>query len=365
MRWISKLAGSLHILFCIYTLLVYALCYWPVSPHWVAGFLTMSLPVVMLIHLFVIVSGVLLGARQLAGRSLVMLLISFPFWSRTFRLGDNREGSDENIRLLSYNIHQLGVGVKVQGEKSLISPEGIGWLKDLNPDIMCFQEAYQSAGRDKDLAEALKKIGYSQFVIVDQPVNRKPGTTKTGLAVFSRYKLRNAELKVFAGQNGMLKCDVIAGGDTLTVINVHLHSMTLNLRELVEQRQMDGLKKESKRTVSRIKNGFEKRNDQIRSLEEWIEQARHPVIVCGDFNETPYSYGYGRISKLLMNSFEAGGSGFGFTFRNLPYFIRIDNQFYDPDKIELAAFKTLRGVNFSDHRPLVSDYVVKDSSDPE
>ncbi len=300
----------------------------------------------------------------MAGRSLVMLLISFPFWARTYRFGDSSEGSDENLRLLSYNVHKLGVGVKAQGEKSLISPDGIEWLKNLNPDVMCFQEAYQSSGRGPDLVEALRKIGYNQFVIVDQPVNRKPGT-KNGLFIFSRYKLRNARLKVFDGQNGMLRCDVIAGADTLTIINVHLQSMTLNLRELVEQRQMEGLKKESRKTVSRIKSGFEKRNDQIRSLEEWIEEARHPVIVCGDFNETPYSYGYGRISKLLVNSFESGGSGFGFTFRNLPYFIRIDNQFYDPDKIELAAFKTLRGVNFSDHRPLVSDYIVKNGGDPE
>ncbi len=359
MRWISKLAGSLHLLFCVYTLLVYALCYWPVSSHWISGFLTMSLPLAVLAHVLIIVFGGVLGMRRIAMRSLVMVLISFPFWGRTFRFGESREGGDKNLRLLSYNIHQLGIGIKTQqGEESLISREGIEWLKDLNPDIMCFQEAYQSAGKDRDLVGAMKKIGYGQFVMADPPPNKKSGI-QNGLAIFSRHKLRNRETKVFGGQNGMLKCDVIVGTDTLTVINVHLQSMTLNLRELVEQRQMEGLKSESRKTVSRLKSGFEKRDDQIRSLEEWIEQARYPVVVCGDFNETPYGYAYGRISRLLANSFESGGSGFGFTFRNLPYFIRIDNQFYDPDKIELVMFKTVRGVAFSDHRPVVSDYIVK------
>lgn len=363
MRWISKLAGSIHLLFCVYTLLVYALCYWPVSSHWISGFLTMSLPLVALAHILIIVFGGLFGAGRTAMRSLVMVLLSFPFWGRTFRLGESGGGDDKNFRLLSYNIHQLGVGIKTQGgEKSLISAEGIEWLKDLNPDIMCFQEAYQSVKKERDLVGAMKKIGYGEFVMPDPLHNKKSGA-KNGLAIFSRYRLRNMEMKVFGGQNGMLKCDVIAGADTLTIINVHLQSMTLNLRELVEQRQMEGLKSESRKTVSRLKSGFEERDDQIRLLEEWIGQARYPVVVCGDFNETPYGYGYGRISKLLANSFESGGSGFGFTFRYLPYFIRIDNQFYDPDKIELAAFKTVREVAFSDHRPIVSDYIVKKSQD--
>ncbi|ODS82075.1 MAG: hypothetical protein ABS46_09835 [Cytophagaceae bacterium SCN 52-12] len=321
----------------------------------------MSLPLAVLAHILVIISGWLLGAGKTATRSLVMVLISFPFWSRTFRFGESREGENKNLRLLSYNIHQLGIGIKApQGEQSLISAEGIEWLKDLNPAIMCFQESYQSTKRNGDLAGAMKRIGYGQVIMADPPPNKKTGV-QNGLAIFSKYKLKNREVKIFGGQNGMLKCDVIAGADTLTVINVHLQSMTLNLRELVEQRQMEGLKSESRKTVSRLKSGFEKRDDQIRLLEEWIEQASHPVVVCGDFNETPYGYAYGRISKLLTNSFESGGSGFGFTFRNLPYFIRIDNQFYDPDKIELAAFKTVRGVAFSDHRPVVSDYIIKKS----
>lgn len=363
MRWISKFAGSLHLLFCVYTLLVYALCYWPVSSHWISGFLTMSLPLAVLAHTLIIVAGGLLGAGRIAVRSLVIVLISFPFWARTFRLAEKREVSDKSLRILTYNIHQLGIWIKTPpGEKSLISGEGIEWLKDLNPDIMCFQEAHQSEAKGGDLVGAMKKIGYSQFVMADESVKKKR-RVKKGLAIFSKYKLSNREMKVFGGQNGMLKCDVIAGTDTLTVINVHLQSMTLNLRELVEQREMDGLKSESRKTVSRLKSGFEKRDDQIRLLEEWIKQSRYPVVVCGDFNETPYSYAYGRISKLLANSFESGGRGFGFTFRNLPYFIRIDNQFYDPDKIELERFETQRDVFFSDHRPVISDYILKKNPD--
>lgn len=349
----------LHLLFCIYTLLAYALCYWPVSSHWISGFVMMSLPVAVAVHLLVFSLGLLLGARKMALNSLFMALISFPFWQRTFRFGNSDGPSGEkDFRVLSYNIHKLGVRVKTGSEISLLSDEGIAWLKETDADIVCFQEIYHQSNSRTDLVQAMKKIGYGNFAVVNHRINEKP-KMQAGLAIFSKYRLRNLEEKEFGYQNGLLKADVLVGSDTLTLVNAHLQSMTLDLRELVEQREVDGIKSESRKTFSLIKKGFQRRSRQGVILEEWVEKSGHPVVVCGDFNETPYSYVYGRLSKLLDNSFEEGGSGFGFTFRNLPYFIRIDNQFFSPGKIDLNRFETVKAARFSDHRPIVGDYTFK------
>lgn len=359
MRIIRQFAGLLHTLFGGYTLIAYALCFWPVSPHWVAGFVMMSVPLVMFGHLLILFFGALLGSKKAAIKSLTLLLLSFPFWSRTFRMGDaDADPSAADFGVLSYNVHKMGVGVVTDGEKPLLSEEGTNWLKDKNADLLCFQESYHRRNGSPDLVAALGKLGYRHFVFDDHKIDVKPSAAG-GLAFFSRYPLRNFKQQSFEGENGLMMVDVILPDDTLSVINVHLQSMTLNLRELIEQRQMDGLKSESKKTFSRMKKGFLRRNDQIEILEDWVKSARHPVIVSGDFNETPYSYAYGRLSELLANGFEEGGSGFGFTFRNLPYFIRIDNQFYDPDKIELVHFETSASATFSDHRPIIGHYDLK------
>ncbi len=355
MRWISSLADLVHRVLCLYTLLVYALCYWVFSSHWVAGFVMMSLPLALLLHFLIVVGGALIGARKNAFISLVMLVIAYPFWSRTYVFGKNNDENAADFRLLNYNVHQLGFQVRNEGESSLLSHEGLQWIRDVDAEILCMQEFYQEIKKGVDLVGALENIGYKHYLVVDHQPNQKP-KNKRGLAIFSKYRIFNAHQEVFDGQNGLLKGDIRIGNDTITIINVHLQSMTLNLRDLLEQRKVNGIKTESQKTFARIKYGFEQRDVQIRILEDLVKQAKYPVIVCGDFNEVPYSYSYGRLSKLLKNSFESGGKGFGFSYNRLPYFIRIDNQFYDSNKIKLNNFETIRTVNFSDHFPLMGDY---------
>ena len=79
-----------------------------------------------------------------------------------------------------------------------------------------------------------------------------------------------------------------------------------------------------------------------------IERSPYPVILCGDFNEVPYGYAYGRVRKQLRNAFENSGTGFGFTYNKAPRYIRIDNQFYSNKKvshiIENWEYDKIRGL---------------------
>ena len=90
--------------------------------------------------------------------------------------------------------------------------------------------------------------------------------------------------------------------------------------------------KEAKTIYHQLKGGFEDRAIQVKELEKWIEESPYPVMVCGDLNELPYGFAYGKIRKYLRNSFEDAGRGFGFTYHRKPGFLRIDNQFYDEKK---------------------------------
>jgi endonuclease/exonuclease/phosphatase family metal-dependent hydrolase len=355
MRWIAKLAALLHSIFCGFTFLAYALCFWSVSAHWIAGFIMMSIPILVLIHLVCVFGGYLFGVKGISRNSILMIILAFPFAGRTYQFGNSEENAQAGFRIMSYNVHQFGHLIRTNDERSLLSEEGIDWIKTVDADLLVFQEIYHKLNSSTDPVAKLGKLGYKNFVLFGSKVGQKP-LTADGLAIFSKHPLRAVQQERFAGQNGLLKADVLLGDDTITVINVHLQSMTLNLNELSEQREVDGIKGESKKTLSKLKRGFLKRNEQVELLEKWAADSKYPVIVCGDFNETPYSYLYGRLSKRLMNSFEKAGKGFGFTFRNLPYFIRIDNLFFDPDKIGLTHFETDRSANFSDHRPLVADY---------
>jgi hypothetical protein len=77
----------------------------------------------------------------------------------------------------------------------------------------------------------------------------------------------------------------------------------------------------------KIKMGYSKRYDEVCNLQEKIFESPYQNIVCADLNALPYSSTYQNLKYIMQNSFEVAGSGFGFTYKNFPWFIRIDNQF--------------------------------------
>ncbi len=360
MRWFRKLLGWVNSGLAVYTLLVYALCYWPSSLHWITGFMMLSLPLLLILHAVILTVGVLMHAGKSVLVNAVMLLLSFPFWARTYQFPkpETTEPSEKTLRVLSFNVRTLGVYTRDKSATpSLISPDGLQWLKAAAPDVICLQESYQ--GPAHDLISVMKAHGYPYAFFAKPTKKRRDRPSKIGLSVFSRYPLTAMREESFGPQNGLLGASVIVGTDTISVINIHLHSMTLRLYELAEQKELDGLKTQSRLALQRMKEGFTRRKEEVALVEKWIEDSKHPVIVCGDFNEVPYSYSYGKLTKRLRNAFEERGKGFGFTYNQLPYFIRIDNQFYDPDKFELHYFKTDRNARFSDHYPLLGDYELR------
>ncbi|HEX8532431.1 MAG TPA: endonuclease/exonuclease/phosphatase family protein, partial [Cytophagales bacterium] len=94
----------------------------------------------------------------------------------------------------------------------------------------------------------------------------------------------------------------------------------------------------------------------IALVDRFVRESPHKVILCGDFNDIPYSYTYQRMRRQLRNAFEDAGSGFGFTLNDDKlFFLRIDNQFYDK-ALNVHDFQTHRDVTYSDHFPISATY---------
>lgn len=175
----------------------------------------------------------------------------------------------------------------------------------------------------------------------------------------SKYPIVKRGEKEFFYPNGLLYADVKIGKDTLRIINVHLRSMIVRfggLKEAYQDKDYDQGRSETRKVLRKLKVGFGHHAQETNELAEWIDQSPHPVLVCGDFNETPYGYAYGQVRHRLSNAFEEVGSGFGFSYRNAPRYIRIDNQFYDKKKLEVLDFQTHREVGYSDHYPIIGRY---------
>ncbi|NBB22049.1 endonuclease/exonuclease/phosphatase [Runella sp. CRIBMP] len=348
-------------LFFCFTLLSYTLTYSAITGHWLAGFIMMSLPLLLVIHI-VLVGFWLVFSPKRVWLSGLALLLSFPFWARTYGLGPAEEETDSSkteIKVLSYNVMSFDSYSYLVDKNPQNTNKLIEWVKKEDADVKCFQEFLNHRDRkDLQTVAQLKKEGYSYYVSM-QSIQDQGKDYSNGLAIFSKYPIIKQEQMEFSNQNGIIYADINIKGDTIRFISVHLRSMIVRvggIKLAVKEKNLGLGRYELASTFRKLKGGFVHHEVESKILTDWIEKSPHPVVVCGDFNEVPYSYAYGQVRKRLSNAFEEAGSGFGFTYRKAPGFIRIDNQFYDKKGLEVIDFQTRKDVKYSDHYPIVARY---------
>ena len=88
-----------------------------------------------------------------------------------------------------------------------------------------------------------------------------------------------------------------------------------------------------------------------------MRESEVPIIVCGDFNDVPYSYVYNTMLGDKIDGFKECGSGFMHTFRGGKKMVRIDYIFHDEALKGLTYYK--KDLSYSDHYPVFMKLTTK------
>jgi len=356
-----SLFWSLNVVLVLYTLLLYWLLYNLPVQHWSASMFMITLPVAWLFNLFCLIIWLFANPWR-SILSLLALLAGFWLWPRTLVWNSpqpNPQGKSM-LSLLSYNVTNFNSDLINAAPAKRNRPRLLtDWVIRNEAAVKCFQEFYNSQRHPiLRMADRLRAAGYTYEAVL-YPEYRQVPDSFIGVAIFSKYPIINQGREPFGlhAHNGIVWADIKIGADTVRIINVHLESMGIRVRRVLSQQEMAGVRTETRGILGSLREGFIARREQVLRAEKYIDDSPFPVIVTGDFNETPYSVVYGRLRARLNNAFEDAGRGFGFSLNRAPNLLRIDNQFYDANRLTALSFKTIREVPYSDHFPIYGEYV--------
>jgi len=208
-----------------------------------------------------------------------------------------------------------------------------------DPDILCTQE---TGGKFYRLVA--EKMGY--------PYNFN---LKKGTVILSRYPMEGGgEIPFGKTANSSLWVDIRMKGSLVRIYNVHLQSnkVTADAEKVIGEAELDEGETwhEIGSVLGRVGSATSLRAQQAQRLREHITASPHPVIVCGDFNDTPNSYVYSILSVGLADTFREKALGLGTTFAGVLPLLRIDYVLTE-QSFTTFSYRTVHG-EFSDHYPV-------------
>lgn len=308
--------------------------------HTTRAMLVYALPFIIAANVVLLVYWLVRRRWHWAAIPFVTLLCCIPYVGTLYQLRSLNADADKKsgMKLCSYNVAMFN-----RETTGFIAQDILAQMKNEKVDVLCLQEYNEVSGDIKN-SEVYKE--YFPYM----------ATGRSDMVVFSRYPITGSKNIAFdQTNNSAMWADIDVNGRELRVFNVHLETTGINrtLRNAVKL-QGQGVDVGANPVLQAIYGnytlGMIARSGQANTVAMEIRNtdANHEAIVCGDFNDVPYSYVYNTMLGNMVDGFKECGSGFMYTYRNRK--VRIDYIFHDESIKGLSYYK--QELNYSDHYPV-------------
>lgn len=352
----SKTIFSCNMVAILFLLLSYAASFINPETAWLLPFFGLGYLPILIINISFVLYW-LLRRPLLASYSLAAILLGWNLLTQHIGFRPTpaeATKTDSTMRVMSFNAHLFN---EIGGLSTLtIRDSVISLIKDTDPDILCIQEFFTKIKGTKQMSDRiLAESGLQHYFF--EPVS-KSEHEGYGQVIFSKYPIIHSGTitENEYGINRITFADIVKSTDTIRVYNVHLRSFGLQTEDKAFIQNPSGTIAEEHATArvgKKLKYAFERRSQQAAALRAHIDATQHPILLMGDFNDTPMSYSVNLIGKGLKNTFQEKGYGWGVThYQMLPLF-QIDYIFCSP-AFRVDHYQIVKQ-ELSDHYPIFAD----------
>ena len=359
--FIKKVMLLFNIIFALSLILSYFAAYISPEKFWFIAFFGIAYPAFFLINIFFLLFWLIFKRKY----ALILSIILLAGINNFFKLVQSSKKYDtkeipNSIKTISFNVRNFDIYNygKHWETNCTMRNKIVSFLKKEQPDILCFQEYVHDVTGKFKTTDTLQDILNAKNQHIVYTANSR-NLNLFGIATYTKYPIIDTgriEFNTVSG-NICIYTDIKINNEIVRIYNVHLESIRMKSEDYMfaervanEIEKNISFKKNSERIISRLKKAFIIRAPQARLVAEHIARCPYPVILCGDFNDTPTSYAYHTIASELADAFIESGNGIGQTYAGVFPSFRIDYIFHSK-RFKAYNFETVEE-EMSDHYPV-------------
>jgi endonuclease/exonuclease/phosphatase (EEP) superfamily protein YafD len=262
----------------------------------------------------------------------------------------------DTFRLMTFNTRGLG-DAHVRNLKEDLPVMNL--VRVCGADVVLLQEysfSLTTGHTEQQLRNSMKDLYPYHHVLLYS--NRKD----MGLAVYSKWPiLKNEKIdSLKTNYTSAAYYELNVRGRRIGIVNCHLaHNAISKSNRKLYNEQVSHFEKDS---LKRMEDGlreigpsFRARAAQSATINRYLnkrEDTRQPLLICGDMNDTPTSFTYRSMRGELGDAWVDAGFGPGISYKEAPFWFRIDHVFHS-DHFRTLDAQVVKTETKSDHYPIM------------
>lgn len=278
-------------------------------------------PIFLILNFGFLVFWLIFKARW-AWIPLVGFIICYGPTRRYCPLNIKQEPPKDAIKVLSYNVWLFAGWEDGKNDPNPI----LEYIRKQDADIVCLQESDNNEVGKEKLDSALGPI----YQYCDTAKRGKGNT----ISIYSKYPILSKEHIEYESRGNLSAAfKLVIDGEEVLVVNNHLETTGLTVEEKSEFKtmikgEMKAGKAEStsRQLVSKLGKASAIRAAQAQAVARYIAyHSDMPIVLCGDFNDSPISYAHRTIAEGLTDCYVETANGPGISYHHNGFYVRIDN----------------------------------------